>query len=63
MMESAASKANVKQHRSDNRNEISSRTEELHEKCYVELMETLTLLAEQFKLKTSSIMTVEVSTV
>lgn len=61
MMELAATKAKVKELRVEKKI-INSQVEELHEKCYQELLDELTSLAEQFKLKASSIMTVEVST-
>lgn len=61
MGERSAVKANVKENRVEKKAKTNPKLEELYAKCYEELMEALHVMAEQFKLKTSSIMTIEVS--
>lgn len=63
MLESSAVKASVKENRIQKKVENNPEVEELHNKCYEDLMEALTILAEKFNLKTSSIITIQASEV
>lgn len=63
MMKFSATKANVKEDRVKKGVVGNTQLEELHAECYERLMEAITNLADEFKLKISSILPTGVSNI